>query len=302
MSDPERAAKANTSPAASGRARQKRHAIEAPGAWLAHYTSANTVFEKILPDQQLKMNPYRLMNDPVENKALPVPITSGPGLKALVKVHQFRDLVNAYRGDVRLTSLTRDVGRTVFGCCWARPRMWEQYADRHRGACLVFDQERLIAAMRSSPPAKGTWVPREVDYTRMGVAGWNSTTTLEKSAPPLNEFIVANMRELFFLKSDDWASEHEYRITYFPSTRLAGSDEPHFLPYRQALVAVVVGERFPEWQLEGAHRACRDVGIDLRQIEWRQGKPTTADALSARDARRDLEWAAANMYTSEDET
>jgi Protein of unknown function (DUF2971) len=36
-----------------------------------------------------------------------------------------------------------DGERPPFCFGWARARMWEQYAERYRGVCLVFDKERL---------------------------------------------------------------------------------------------------------------------------------------------------------------
>ena len=56
-----------------------------------------------------------------------------------------------------------------FDCCWSRPRMWEQYGDVHRGACLLFDRTRLERAIREQWPDEGRYSDK-VDYAREGSA------------------------------------------------------------------------------------------------------------------------------------
>jgi hypothetical protein len=83
------------------------------------------------------------MRDPTENKHLQpgIPITerslSSEAMQAVwARVRQARD-------GCRVLSMTRDltdpeIAGDTFEACWARPRMWEQYGDIHRGVCLVF--------------------------------------------------------------------------------------------------------------------------------------------------------------------
>ena len=54
------------------------------------------------------------------------------------------------RDAMRVLSFTQDAPRStrVFGCSWARPRMWEQYGEVHRGACLLFDREALEPTLK----------------------------------------------------------------------------------------------------------------------------------------------------------
>jgi hypothetical protein len=147
-----------------------------PGQWLAHYTKSATAFEHILPTKQLRMSPYHRMRDPTENKDL---ILSGRGWReqpdaraawvgALRGVKRIRD-------GMRLLSLTHDDAapndvEPTFACCWARPRTWEQYADEHRGVCLVFRRETLIGTLRSELNAQGVYYLGEVRYTPGGIA------------------------------------------------------------------------------------------------------------------------------------
>jgi hypothetical protein len=111
-----------------------------PEGLLAHYTKAAYVFEDILPSGTLRLSPYRLMRDPIENKdILPSIAWSGDPPDADRAIQQVYTELKAARDRMRVLSFTHDADNrseySGFDCCWARPRMWEQYGDFHRGAC-----------------------------------------------------------------------------------------------------------------------------------------------------------------------
>lgn len=77
-------------------------------------------------------------------------------------------------------------------------------------------------------------------------------------------------REFYFLETADWAAEWEYRVL------LTSADAERYalIDYRDALVAAVVGFRFPDYQLPGARALCDARGIAFRRIEWKSGDPS----------------------------
>lgn len=253
--------------------------LHLPGRWLAHYTTALAAFEHILPTRKLRLSPYRMMRDPVETKAFPF-VAEFSGADRPDLVAPFLDAaqhINRLRDGVRLLSLTRDAAAcsadhdVVFGCCWARPRMWEQYGEIHAGACLVFDRAALVQCLKDH----GVQYVDEVRYRPAGIAGSQGSVlsdsrlfrreTLHRAA---REHLDRHHEDLLFLKSEDWAAEFEFRAALLdPSTDYA------FLPYRDALSAVLVGERFPKWQLPAARAACASAGVLIRRMAWSQGRP-----------------------------
>lgn len=260
--------------------RPSRSELNEPGPWIGHYTTAAAAFEHIIPTGELRMSPYHLMRDPAENKGF-FPSASPPRdqenpvqewLAAGLALKEARD-------QTRLMSLTCDApdyepAAKVFGCCWARARLWEQYADVHHGACLVFDRALFEEALRDKLGEDRVSFG-EVEYTPMGVAESAAThisdqrlmdpTTREQA---VSEYLTNRRQELFFLKSDDWATEYEFRAV------LARSDDEYaFTGYGQALVAVVVGERFPKWQVVGAQEICDRAGVLLSRARWNNGRP-----------------------------
>ncbi len=188
---------------------------------LAHYTTASAAFEHIVPSGELRLSPYRYMRDPAENKDV-IPGTAFWGdrpdaeagwLATVAEIKRIRD-------GCRVLSMTDDVAESLdnFGSCWARPRMWEQYADAHRGVCLVFHRERLIEALHRELESVGSFFRGSVRYTPAGIADSEINTIVDdrifdpaQRGRAIDKYIDLNWSELFFLKSDDFASEHEYR-------------------------------------------------------------------------------------------
>jgi hypothetical protein len=219
------------------------------------------------------------MRDPAENKDLL------PGTGAYGKTPENFDAsykatidgIKLLRDNCRVLSLTHEVDGAAwsFGCCWARPRMWEQYADVHRGVCLVFDTRRFENTLREAFRHRAPFWLGNVRYTEAGIVG--SATgyiddqrifdNVQRSAA-IAEYINRNHGDFFFLKSDDFESEREYRAVL-----MEGEGEFASVDYEDALVAVIVGERFPWWQIEGARAACDRAGVKLGFTHWSGGRP-----------------------------
>jgi len=168
--------------------------------------------------------------------------------------------------------------------------MWEQYADQHRGACLLFDGERLKSALATAFDRQRvlSWFG-DVRYTPAGMMGSDVLRYLddprifmgaEPRADAVAEFVDNNSDDFFFLKSDDFESECEYRAVAMPGNLdayeaqdVVVKGDHVFVDYGDALRFVIVGERFPNWQLLGADRACERANARLGKIGWEFGRP-----------------------------
>jgi hypothetical protein len=165
--------------------------------------------------------------------------------------------------------------------------MWEQYADNHRGACLLFDADRLKEAFIA---AFNDWkLPSwfgDVRYTPAGIAESAMRSIIDdrifdpdQRADAVAAFIEKNSDDFFFLKSDDFETEHEYRAVLMAdeNAELGQEDavvttkgEYAHVNYGDSLVAVIVGERFPNWQLPGAKaRANEQTSCSARSAGFR---------------------------------
>jgi len=254
--------------------------ITEPGYWLGHYTRADTAFTHILPTKKLRMSPYHTMRDPAENKDL-APVTSffvDPQANQEQAFFETLKMLKDKRDRMRLLSLTHDVtryrgaGNAVFGCCWARPRMWEQYADAHKGVCLVFDSKALKAALRRH---SSKMLLRNVTYTPTGISGSEASLIMDprifadsSREQAVTDYIVRQRRDLFFLKSEDWRTEYEFRALLAEC-----EDEYALVDFGRSLRMVVLGEKFPEAQCDEARDVCKAAGVVLKRATWWHGKP-----------------------------
>jgi Protein of unknown function (DUF2971) len=248
-----------------------------------HYTTREAAFEHIIPRRTLRFSPYGQMRDPLENKRWGFP----ESLHGLTETEReletrawfsFHRHANEIRSSAKLLSLTLDADygddpdAEHFAHGWARARMWEQYAERHAGVCLVFSGPRLAAAVRESLCSKGIAPPyhRHVVYSAAAFQPLLRLHELSEAddAAVVRKWVQANSGDLFFRKTPDWQTEYEYRfvVTYPDSTYVCAA-------FGGALEMVVVGERFPTWQRSGAAELCDRAGARLLQLRWESGFP-----------------------------
>lgn len=158
--------------------------------------------------------------------------------------------------------------------------MWEQYGDDHAGVCLVFDRQRLVDALDRSIGSQGSYHRGEVRYTRAGFSG-SAGARLDFDEHPgesVEDAVRIHLRRhldcFFFLKTEEWASELEYRwVMEEAATRPDAPAPAFFADVGASLRSVVLGERFPRWRVFGAWQIAQAAGVELRQMEWRSGAP-----------------------------
>jgi hypothetical protein len=260
-----------------------------PTMHLCHYTTAEAAFTHILPKGTLRMSAYRNMRDPFENKRPRLRSGTAYGSDDRDEfIHRFDEMeqeVGKARDAYCLLSLTRGDDSLVgtadarFGCPWARARMWEQYADTHAGVCLIFDRQRLVDAMVEALGERGSMWHQPVKYTPSGFIGSHAAimsldTRGETTAEYVRDHVARHHDEFFFLKTDDWATEFEYRFVWRrpdDDLLLRAIPPSRLVRYGDALRYVVLGERFPDWQVQSAAAVTGDSGAELRVMSWDRG-------------------------------
>jgi hypothetical protein len=254
-----------------------------PAEYLGHYTAHETAFGRILPQGQLRMSPYSRVNDPLENKPWQIPPTAFySSSKPLWEWWTFGKGIQEIWQTAKLLALTEEApaveyqgAASRYGRCWARARMWDRYAMDHTGVCLVFDAERLRANIVDSLSVQNLAHPYfgSVEYTAEGpfprLHGLVVPTPPDRPSEPGHaRFVEQHHRDFFFLKALDWRSEYEYRFVV-----TAPGDEYLHVAYGDALVAVVVGEKFPGSEVLNARRACERAGARPLALKWASGGP-----------------------------
>jgi Protein of unknown function (DUF2971) len=259
--------------------------FEPEGSCLYHYTRLDTALEYILPNWQLRMSPFSRMRDPRESQLLGLEGVMGwPPDESTERemIESFGELsrrAHDVKNRVKVLALTRDdpVGRdetsAVFGRGFAHPRLWEHYADEHRGVCLCLDLRNLVDMARHSVRHHGELTDAPVRYVDAELAPQARSIILadiHKDAPQetLDEHLRTHLHELFFTKLKDWESEMEYRLV-LPSDH----DLPVYVGIRNALRALVLGERVSDAYLPSLAKPCDEQTVQIFKIRWPYGRP-----------------------------
>jgi hypothetical protein len=150
--------------------------------FLCHYTSRYAALAHILPRGWMRLSPFGRMRDPLEAKDVYVGVVPPPSMALPATYETLHDDLNTnvnrvLKREFKLLSMTADdtpspagafpVGDGHFGRCYARPRMWEQYAEGHRGLCLLFDYDQLIDTVSSAMAGYGSYRHGSVTYRPM---------------------------------------------------------------------------------------------------------------------------------------
>lgn len=159
-----------------------------------------------------------------------------------------------------------------FGRGYARPRMWEQYAEGHRGVCLLFSRDGLTESVAAQLQGLPSSRHGEVRYRSMteGLRPDPQVTIGQTDGPSLDEAVEALVETLaariFFEKYDDYASEQEYRFVV-----RSHDEEFLYVGFGESLRGVVLGAEFPHAELRPLLFQCAELGASLLRMSWRQG-------------------------------
>jgi hypothetical protein len=163
-------------------------------------------------------------------------------------------------------------GLVGFGDGYKRSRMWAQYADRHAGVCLAFDQAKLIQAARESEREGVRLYKAPVRYRSED----EGVRPIQLPLKRVREDIEALIGELFpsfvaglyFSKAWDWNTETEYRFLVHGNV-----DEYEHVGIRDALTGVFCGPRFPDERLADLRFRCPDLWEAGRvyKMAWHNG-------------------------------
>lgn len=255
-----------------------------------HYTTIETAIEHILDDQQIRLSPLRLLNDPREAKDFSYSLL-GTGLppegmdqkqfKASFKLNEaIKDhgKVICFSSDI-LDQNTSRIGPFLKG--YAKSRMWSQYGQNHKGIILVFEKEKLIKSIESQNTGADQVFHNKVtyaDYSPTAVHARTISGDLLSSGIDIEDYSYKHLQKhynaLFFEKNLDYKDETEFRIVILSKDRGYQYHE-----YRDSLAAVVVGVDFP-----GAYRrAIEELSVrskaSLRRVKWLNGKPYLSNSI-----------------------
>lgn len=257
-------------------------------ATVYHYTRLSTALEHILPTMKLRLGRLAETNDPREKHLWRFTnIGAGEEIRdhslAYDAAHHAADGV--LRRGAKVACFTEDRAEDEQGPAiqgWARPRMWAQYADGHRGVCLGFDlatlRERAKQHAEDGADVRNGPV-RYIDlHDRTGrhgvrrddVRGAEMIDMDRVKAVGLEQALIDHREryyeDLFLTKHRDWADEWEFRFLLFSS-----DENPRYVSIRDSLTDIVAGVDFPDVYWPLIERLTEGQAIRLGQVRVRNG-------------------------------
>ena len=255
-------------------------------AYLFHYTKAAGL-AGMLESNSFRMSSLQGLNDPRESKPLnlgfstmggtpvPSPAEMGSALKEINLLLKEQVYLGCFTAERDALSDDGDYFRG-----YARARSWAQYADNHRGACLVFDRPALMAPFTAAVEAHTAGAIALCDYVTyidrqtLDAQGIDTAQLRSVGAAGIaRRWIEEKADTLFFWKNTDWQSESEYRLV---SVGISDRSAPT-IPIRDVLVGIILGEEFPVEESNVIADRLRRLKIteplQIGRMGWRGGLP-----------------------------
>jgi hypothetical protein len=259
--------------------------FEPSGACLYHYTHLRTALEFIFPEWQLRMTPFSLMRDPRESRNWGFEGSISDIFDAREQTMRFArlaEMVKELKDRTKVLALTqddpteRDAESAVFGRGFAHPRLWEHYADDHRGVCLAFDRKTLTDILVGSFSA-GALHHGRVNYVDREIAVDARRFLMENihglpDADVINEHLGMYRDELFFTKLRDWETEAEYRFVLHTD-----HVEHVHASIRNSVRAVILGDAVSPSYVPALAAQCDPVTVPIWRMRWQEARPRFQD-------------------------
>lgn len=247
-----------------------------PGQWLYHYTTLETALVHVLPTRRLRLSPFSRMRDPREYKEwFPGALGYFKGnVEALMPNYAGATVrLNLLRDEFKLLSLTLDgeENEGTYGRGFARSRLWELYAARSTGVCLVLRKDEAVDAIVSQLEALGRAEHGPVHYENTPthtdiMFGFEELFRGDVQAIA-DRIAEQHLDKLFLTKNTEWESEREYRFI------LRSPAEYEYVDVAETLVAVCRG---PESARDAEHALryfANEFEIALGYVEWNHNRP-----------------------------
>lgn len=212
---------------------------------LAHYTKIETLIEHILPEQKLKLSKLTELNDPLENRFKYDDMTqvgwNGPPVHCWEELsHEYQNLANR----IKICCFSAENMQKPNIQVYKKMRMWAQYAQNHKGVCILFDKEKLISKLSQKEQLLHTG---EVIYHEK-----LPTTTFSLTEDDFNknyqenyqEKIFKYLKELpyetIFAKTNGWCDEDEFRIAVYSKSEIT-----EFIDVEDCITKIILGLETP---------------------------------------------------------
>lgn len=188
--------------------------------FLYHYTNSKALFA-ILKSMSLRVGSFKDLND--LNEADIFSTFSNVGKNSPDEVERF---IKEHCGQIGFAQ-NYVVDHICHPGC-NHPRMWAQYADNNKGACIVINESTFLEKNKEVLDKIPFWKICNILYNRQ-IENWDINDDRL-------EFLKLNYSQLFFNKHRDWEHEEERRILTIKG--------PEYLSILDCIEFIALGKKF----------------------------------------------------------
>ncbi len=273
-----------------------------------HYTKASTAIDFILYKEQLKFSKRRNSNDPIESAKARRGVFYSDSLAdktSTKEENQDANYLQTYISDLenqfyQICFCKNRLGEEfanenfighveIFG--FAKPRMWEQYADNYFGVCIAFSKRKMLELNSENHKL----IERDVEYLTFEKLSYHKIDNIDANylndigREKYKEQIKKMTENSFFYKHKDYDGENEYRIgTYFDKTKCCLEqikdeyifDRTMMLNIKGCIEAIFISSYLNDKQKKDLLGYANELGIPIIEMNW---KPNSIEHLDYRN-------------------
>lgn len=239
---------------------------------LGHYTNLSSL-EYILQKRALRFGSFHRTNDPFENTNPDFDIKISDDVTGDSSIF-FGD--NLLKRPFKLLCFSVSNDLSFF---YNRPRMWSQYADDHRGCCLILDKTVFDTAYKSLNIANSKKSKSRLYYDLDQKKGEISSacrhltsvvsSNEEIDVNGITDFIHDNQRLFLYSKMDDWKEEKEYRYCIYTHAK-----EDVLIDISGSLREIILGHKVSSMYQRMLYLWGKEKRITISYVFWENGFPT----------------------------
>ncbi|NCB03475.1 MAG: DUF2971 domain-containing protein, partial [Spirochaetia bacterium] len=210
---------------------------------LYHYTSIEKFLKYILPEKQLKFSrfgesrdPYEFIPHDFEYEFYPYWQEDYSAEAQLGIKNKLMELEKCWKNS-QFLSFVMDTPNTQKGSM--KPRMWEQYGNKHEGVCLEFSYTQIVEDFNNLSYNKKSHhkIVYKKNLSPFHALQDPNELLKEISSP---KYFDTKFRKYFFVKDKDYCQENEYRFLL-----IGNIPDSHYLDISKSLTGIILGTNLP---------------------------------------------------------
>ncbi len=242
-----------------------------------HYTSKETLFEKILPQKKLKFGEFTGTNDPQEYRPKFIGAVGWGWDRSSSGTRDALDYLEdlLHKKSKFLSFCTNTIiDNKIKSSGLLKSRMWSQYGVNHTGACLVFSKKKLIESLLSSEAFHYSNIDYQ-DPTRKSnpILKVDQHDFLKKTPENIAlNFLLENKHQFFFTKQEDYRDESEFRVLRLEMDIDTIENESAYLDISKSIEGIVLGDNCPEVYFPTVMQLTKETSIIPKRLIWHKYK------------------------------